>query len=150
MIHVYRFGLGRWALLCVLFIGGAMLAIEQYPDGFDQNTLTPASASISLEQTEAEFPCRNMVYSISRDGVHYVRETGGGTVFAARMNQRVGFYQLNAYGYMMPVEQTTLDTETTGRLSKALLQCLGPWLPSGAWFTLSAQTETESSRRVTN
>ena len=66
-----------------------------------------------------------MVYSISQDGVHYVRETGGGTVFAARMNQRVGFYQLNTYGYMMPVAQETLDTETAGRLSKALLQCQG-------------------------
>ena len=143
MIYVYRLGLGKWALLCVLFIGGALLAIQQYPDGFDPNTLPPTSAGISLQQSEAEFPCRSMVYSISQDGVHYVRETGGGTVFAARMNQRVSFYQLNAYGYMMPVGEETLDTETAGRLSKALLQCQGLWLPSGAWFILSAQAETE-------
>jgi hypothetical protein len=150
MIHVYRFGLGKWALLCVLFIGGAMLAIQQYPNGLDPNTLPPTSAGLPLQRTEAEFPCRNMVYSISQDGVRYVRETGGATVFAARMNQRVGFYQVNSYGYMMPVDQATLDTETAGRLSKALLQCLGPWLPSGAWFNLSAQTETGSARNVTN
>jgi len=150
MIHVYRFGLGKWALLCVLFIGGAMLAIQQYSDGFNPNTLPPTSAGIPLQQTEAEFPCKNMVYSTSQDGVHYVRETGGGTVFAARMNQRVGFYQLNSYGYMMPVDQTMLDTETAGRLSKALLQCLGPWLPSGAWFNLSAQSEAGSALIVTN
>ena len=97
-----------------------------------------------LQESEADSPCRSLVYSISQDGVHYVHENGGGTVFAARMNQRVGFYQLNAYGYMMPVAQETLDTETAGRLSKALLQCLGPWLPSGTWFILSAQAEPES------
>jgi hypothetical protein len=144
MMYVYRLGLGKWALLCVFFIVGALLAIQQYPDGFDPNTLPPTSAGISLQQSEAEFPCRNMVYSISQDGVHYVRETGGGTVFAARMNQRVGFYQLNTYGYMMPVGEETLDTETAGRLSKALLQCQGRWLPSGAWFILSAQAEPEA------
>jgi hypothetical protein len=150
MIHVYRFGLGKWALLCVLFIGGAILAIQQYTNGFDPNILTPTSAGIPLQQTEAEFPCKNMIYSISQDGVRYVRETGGGTVFAARMSQRVGFYQLNAYGYMMQVDQTMLDTETAGRLSNALLQCMGPWLPSGAWFTLSAQSEVGSALNVTN
>jgi hypothetical protein len=149
MIHVYRFGLGRWALLCVLFIGGAMLAIQQYPDGIDPNTLPPTSAGIPLQRTEAEFPCKNMVYSISQDGVHTVRETGGGTAFAVRMNQRVGFYQLNSYGYTMTVDQTTLDTDTAGRLSRAVLQCLGPWLPSGAWFNLSAQAETGSPLNVT-
>jgi len=122
-----------------------LLAIRQYSDGFDPNILPPTSAGISLQQSEAEFPCRSMVYSISQDGVHYVRETGGGTVFAARMNHRVSFYQLNAYGYMMPVGEETLDTETAGRLSKALLQCQGRWLPSGAWFTLSAQAEPEAS-----
>jgi hypothetical protein len=145
MIHVYRLGLGKWALLCALFGAGAMLAIQQYPDGFDPNTLPPTSAGIPLRQSIAEFPCKSMVYSVSRDGVHYVRETGGGTLYAARMNQQVGFYRLDTYGYMMPVAQETLDIETAGRLSTALLQCLGPWLPSGAWFTLSAQSEPESS-----
>ena len=144
MIYVYRLGLGRWAILCVLFIAGAMLAIQQYPGGIDPNTLPPTSAGIPLQQSEAEFPCRSMVYSTSRDGVHYVREAGGGTVFAARMNERVVFYQLNTYGYMMPVGQETLDIETAGRLRTALLQCMGPWLPSGTWFTLSAQSEPES------
>jgi hypothetical protein len=145
MIYGYRLGSGRWALLCILFFGGALLATVQYPDEFDPNTLPPTSAGIPLQQSEAEFPCRSMVYSISQDGVHYTREAGGGTVFAARMNQRVGFYQLNAYGYMMPVAQETLAAETAGRLSKALLQCLGPWLPSGTWFTLSAQAEPEAT-----
>jgi hypothetical protein len=145
MIYVYRLGLGRWALLCVFFIGGALLAIQQYSDGSDPNTLPPTSAGIPMQQSEGEFPCRSMVYSISQDGVHYVRETGGGTVFAATLNQRVGFYQLDTYGFMIPVARQTLDIETTGRLSNALLQCLGPWLPSGAWFTLSAQSEPESS-----
>jgi hypothetical protein len=145
MIYIYRLGLGKWALLCLLFIGGVFLAIQQYPDGFDPNTLPPTSAGIPLQQSEAEFPCSSMVYSTSQDGVHYVRETGGGTVFAARMNQRVIFYQLNSYGYMMQVGDETLDTETAGRLSKALLQCMGPWLPSGAWFTLSAQAKPEAS-----
>ena len=143
MIYVYRLGLGKWALLCVLFIVGVLLAIQQYPEGSDPSTLPPTSAGIPLQQYEAEFPCGNMVYSISQDGVHYVRESGGGTVFAAKLYARIGFYQLNSYGYMMPVAKETLDIETTGRLSKALLQCQGPWLPSGSWFTLSAQAEPE-------
>jgi hypothetical protein len=144
MIYVYRLGLGRWALLCILFIASAMLAIRQYSDGFDPNTLPPSSAGIPLQQSEAEFPCKSMVYSVSQDGVHYVREIGGGTIFAARLNQRVGFYRLDTYGYMMPVNQETLDIQTAGRLSKALLQCPGPWLPSGTWFILSAQSEPGS------
>jgi hypothetical protein len=145
MIYVYRFGLGRWALLCILFIAGVLMALQQYHDGFDPNTLPPTSAGIPLQQSVAAFPCKSMVYSISRDGVHYVRESGGGTVFAARQNQQVSYYQLNRYGYMIPVDQATLDTETAGRLSTALLKCVGPWLPSGTWFTLSAQSETGSS-----
>jgi hypothetical protein len=141
MTYVYRFGLGRWALLCILSIAGVMLAIQRYAVGFDPNALPPTSAGMPLEQSEIEFPCKHMVYSISQDGVRYVRETGGGTVFAARPNQRVGFYQLNPYGYMMPIDQATLDIETAGRLSKALLQCMGPWLPAGTWFSLSAMAE---------
>ncbi len=141
MIYVYRFGFGKWASLCVLSIVGVMLAMQQYHDEFDPNTLPPPSAGLPLQQSETAFPCENMVYSISEDDVHYVRETGGGTVFAARLNQQVGFYQLNSYGYMTTVDQATLDTETAGRLSQALLQCLGPWLPSGTWFTLSASAE---------
>jgi hypothetical protein len=144
MIFAYRFGLGRWALLCVLFVTGVMLAIQRYPDVFDPNVLPATSAGIPLQESDAALPCKSMVYSISEDGVRYVRDNGGGTVFAARLNQQVGFYQLNPYGYMMPVDQTTLDIETAGRLSKALLQCLGPWLPSGTWFNLSAKMEPVS------
>ena len=149
MIYVYRFGLGRWALLCVLFIAGVMLALGQHADNFDPNTLPPTSAGIPLQQAEAEFPCHNMIYSISEDGVRYVRENGGGTVFAARLNRQVGFYQLNPYGYMMPVNQAALDSETTGRLSKTLLQCVGPWLPSGTWFNLSAKAEQAATLNAT-
>lgn len=142
MIYIYRFGFGKWALLCMLFIVGVMLAVQQYPDGFDPNTLPPPSAGLPLQESETTFPCKSMVYSISEDGVHYVRETGGGTVFAAQMNQQVGFYQLNSYGYMTPVDQVTVDAETAGRLRHALLQCLGHWLPSGTWFTLSASADS--------
>ena len=56
MMYVYRLGLGKWALLCVLFIGGALLAIHQYPDGFDPNTLPPTSAGIPLQQSECRIP----------------------------------------------------------------------------------------------
>ena len=107
MIYVYRFGLGKWALLCILFIAGVMLAVQRYPNGFDPNTLPPPSAGLPRQESETAFPCNSMVYSISEDGVHYVRETGGGTVFAARLNQQVSFYQLNSYGYMTPVDQAT-------------------------------------------
>jgi hypothetical protein len=141
MSFVYRFGFGRWALLCVLFLGGVTLAMQRYTDGFDHNVQPSTTSDIPPQEFEATFPCQIMVYSISEDGVQYVHENGGGTVFAARLNQQVGFYQLNPYGYMMPVEQTALDGETAGRLSKALLQCQGPWLPSATWFHLSAQVE---------
>jgi hypothetical protein len=145
MIYVYRFGLGKWALLCVLFIAGVLWAIQRYPEGFDPNTLPPTSAGVALRPSDAAFPCKSMVYSLSQDGVQYVRESGGGTVFAARLNQQVRFYELNPYGYMTPVDQATLDTETAGRMSRALLQCYGPWLPAGTWFTLSAQSEPGST-----
>jgi len=144
MIYIYRFSLGRWALLCLLFTASALIAIRYYPQGFDPNALPPTAGGITqeLSNDESDFPCRNMIYSVSEDGVRYVRQDGGGTVFAARLNQRVGFYQVNPYGYMLPVDQRVLDGETVGRLSRALLQCAGPWLPSGAWFNLSAKAET--------
>jgi hypothetical protein len=143
MIYVYRFSLGRWASLCLLFAAGVVLAIRYYPKSFDPNSLLPTAAGITQAQSgEDAFPCSNMVYSISEDGVRYVREDGGATVFAARLNQQVRFYQVNPYGYMQPVDANTLDVDTAGRLSNALLQCAGPWLPSGAWFNLSAKAET--------
>jgi hypothetical protein len=147
MIRIYRFSLGKWALLCLFFTAGALIAIRYYPQGFDPNALPPTAAGITQEPSNAEsdFPCRNMVYSVSEDGVRYVREDGGSTVFAARLNRRVGFYQVNPYGYMLPVDQGALDAGTVGRLSRALLQCAGPWLPSGAWFNLSAKAETGSA-----
>jgi hypothetical protein len=140
--YVYRFSLGRWALLCLLFAVSVILGIRYYLERFDPNTLPPTAAGIAQEPSDGDaFPCRNMVYSISEDGVRYVREDGGGTIFAARLNQTVGFYQVNPYGYMLPIDPKTLDGESVGRLSKALLQCEGPWLPSGAWFNLSAKAE---------
>ena len=141
MIDTYRFGFGKWAVLSVLFIAGVAMAIERYHGGFDPNDLPPPAAGIPLQQSAAAFPCEHMIYGISGDGVRYVHEAGGGTIYAARLNQRVGFYQVNPYGYMVPVDHASLDAETAGNLRKALLQCLGPWLPSGAWFTLSAKAE---------
>jgi hypothetical protein len=145
MFYIYRFGLGNWAALSVLFVAGALIGIARYQGEFDPNTLPPPEAGSELRQSAAAFPCEKMIYSISQDGVHYVREGGGGTVYAARVNQQVGYYQLNPYGYMVPVDQGTVDAETSGNLRNALLQCLGPWLPSGVWFTLSAQSEAGSA-----
>jgi hypothetical protein len=141
MTYVYRFGLGRWVLPCVLFIAGVMFAIQRYPDGFDPKTLPSTAAGMSLPQSEDAFPCKNMVYSISQDDVHAVRENGGGTVFAARLNRQVGFYRLNPYRFVVRANQAALDIETAGRLSKALLQCVSPWLPAGTWFSLRAKAE---------
>jgi hypothetical protein len=147
MIPVYRFSLGRWALFCLLFVGGATLSLHYYPKGIDLNSVPPSAAGLSQRPSDNDIlPCRNIVYSVSEDGVPYVRETGGGTVFAARLGRRVGFYRINPYGYMMRIDQNGLDEETVGRLSKALLQCEGPWLPSGAWFSLSAKRETAPQR----
>jgi hypothetical protein len=144
MFYTYRLGLGKWALLCILFVSAAAIGIARHHDELDPDALPPPAAGHPLRQSAAAFPCEKMVYSISQDGVHYVREAGGGTVYAARLNQQVAFYQLDPYGYMVPLDPATLDVETAGNLSNALLQCLGPWLPSGAWFTLSAQMETAS------
>jgi hypothetical protein len=148
MFHIYRFGLGKWALLSVLFAAGAMMGITRFHDNHDNidpTTLPPLAAGRLLQQSVVAFPCERMIYSISQDGVRYVREGGGGSVYAARLNRKVSFYQLNPYGYMIPADGAAVDAETAGNLRNALLQCLGPWLPSGAWFTLSAQTEAGGS-----
>jgi hypothetical protein len=141
MIDTYRYDFGKWTVLSVLFIAGVATAIERDQSGFDPNNPPSPAAGIPLQQSAAPFPCEHMIYGISADGVRYVHEAGGGTVYAARLNQWFGFYQLNPYGYMVPVDHASLDAETAGNLRKALLQCLGPWLPSGAWFTLSAKVE---------
>ena len=64
MIYVYRLGLDKWVLLCILFVGGVLLAMEQYPGGFDPNILPATSAGIPLQQSEAEFPCRITSYNV--------------------------------------------------------------------------------------
>jgi hypothetical protein len=145
MFYVYRFGLGNWALLSALFLAGVVAGLARYVDGIDPGRQDARATSLGPPRSAGAFACEKILYSISQDGVRYVREAGGGTVYAARLNQRLGFYQLNPYGYMVPADLATLDTETADNLRTALLQCVGPWLPSGVWFTLSAKTDSTAS-----
>ena len=143
MVYIYRYSFGRWALLCLLFSVCVTLAIRQYSRGVDPNVRSTVAASVAHDRPEPENPCKGVVYRSSADGVHFVRENGGGTVFAARVNQQVGYFHLNAYGYLVPVSPATVSKETAGTLNNALLQCAGPWLPSGVRFDLSANAEDQ-------
>lgn len=166
MINTFWLRFMKWGLVCFLFINIAVAAIVHYLEKLNPDILPPPAAGIPQQQTARPLlteswylgtiaspatripqqqaaslsSCDNVVYGVSEDGVRYVREAGGGIVYAAWLNKQIGFYELNPYGYMLPVDNATLQSETTDILRHALLECHGHWLTSGVWFALAEKT----------
>ena len=95
-----------------------------------------AAARYPAQQANGPLSCDGIVYRTSENGIRYVREAGGGIYHAAIIHDRLGVYKIS-YGHMEKVAPDVLDATTLNRLSYALHNCKGPFLPSGTHFAHS-------------
>lgn len=126
-----------WGILSLVFVG--LIAIGMDTDernGFDPESLSPPAAGPIAISTQPKYNCEGVIYSISEDGVKYVRQSGGGVLLAAQVNNKVGFYRLGKFGSIMHANHTEMDAEVSERLEYALNNCNARHLPSGVYFAL--------------
>lgn len=120
--------------------------IEMHTDvNLDQ--LPPASAGITTsnginrravspaQELRHRGVCDDVVFRISQDNVRYVREAGGGRLFAATINNNFGLYQLDSYGHMIDVENYRIHAGIAKRLRHALQNCNEEYFPAGTYFS---------------
>ena len=105
-------------------------------DNFDPESLPPPAAGTTTVTTRTQNNCEGVIFSISQDGIKYVRESGGGTLLAARLNNKIGFYQLGGFDELENVDEAEIDTETLKMLEYALMNCDARYNPSGLIFAL--------------
>ena len=123
-----------WALsLCfVSLIAIAMDSTER--DRFDPESLPPPAAGAAALTTKAQYNCEGVIHSISEDGIRYVRESGGGILLAAELDNKIGFYKLGKYGIVNRVDHAEVDSEASKKIEHALNNCTARHLPSGVYF----------------
>lgn len=105
-------------------------------DKFDPESLPPPAAGTTTVTTLTKNTCEGVIYSISEDGIKYVRESGGGTLLAAELDNKIGFYHLDRFGGLENVDEAEIDTETPKILEYALINCDARYNPSGVIFAL--------------
>lgn len=105
-------------------------------DKFDPESLPPPAAGTTKVTTRAQNTCEGVIYSISQDGIKYVRESGGGTLLAAELDNKIGFYHLGRLDELENVDAAEIDTETLKMLEYALTNCDERYNPSGVIFSL--------------
>jgi len=66
--------------------------------------------------------------------VRYVREAGGGRLFAANINNIFGLYRLDSYGHMIEVDDYRSNTVAAKKLRNALRHCDEEYFPAGTYF----------------
>jgi len=139
----------------MMMTGGMMYAIYCEIDGGTEISMSsenPAAPQASGTQAvpapgtgipagsrTAVYDCKDLVYQVSHEGIHYVREAGG-IDNAALVNGRVRFYRLD-YGHLRPVSTSALDPASIRKLGYALQNCNGTYIRSGAQI-LAGNTES--------
>jgi len=103
-------------------------------DELDPNDLPPTSAGILAQKRKVSYSCEGVISGVSTDGAKYVRESGGGKIYAASVNGEIAFYELDRYDYMVKVDTSRLDPKMIGQLKYSLSNCKGFFLPSGVRF----------------
>ena len=122
-----------WWSLSIVFVGLIALAMDSTEiDKFDPESLPPPAAGTTAITTKPQYTCEGVIYSISEDGIKYVRESGGGILLAAELDNKIGFYKLGKYGSVRHVEHAEIDSEASKKLEHALNNCNARHLPSGA------------------
>ena len=126
---------GNWWLLSIVFVALIAMAMEFLErDEFDPESLPPPAAGASNTITRPQITCEDFIYSISKDGIKYVRESGGVVLLADELDNKTGFYQLGEYGSLKQVDRTEMDSEASEKLEYALTNCNADYLPSGLNF----------------
>lgn len=126
---------GNWWLLSIVFVALIAMAMEFLErDEFDPESLPPPAAGASDTITRPQITCEDFIYSISKDGIKYVRESGGVILLADELDNKTGFYQLGEYGSLKQVDRTEMDSEASEKLEYALTNCNADYLPSGLNF----------------
>ena len=128
-------GQGHWWLLSIVLVGTIALAMEALErDEFDPGSLPPTAAGTPATVTRKHLTCEDVIYSISKDGIKYVRESGGVILLTDELDNKTGFYQLGEYGSLKQVARTEMDSESSEKLEYALENCNAEYLPSGLNF----------------
>ena len=123
-----------WWPLGFVSVGLIAMSMEfMDTDKFDPKSLPPPSAGTAIVTTYAQNTCEGVIYSISQDGIKYVRESGGGTLLAAKLDNTIKFYRLGRLGEVQNVDEAELDTKTLKMLEYALNNCDVRYNPSGVF-----------------
>lgn len=138
----------NWGFLIINLIMATALFLElielHTPTGLDE--LPPSSAGITsssgsdrivvtpAQRLRRQGECNDVVFRVSQDDVKYVREAGGGRLFAAFINNNFGLYQLDSYGHMMEVENYRIHADVAKKLRYALSNCNNEYFPAGTFF----------------
>ena len=125
----------HWWLLSVVFVGLFAVGLEAIEkDEFDPESLPPTAAGVAPGITQPHHSCEGVIYSISTDGIRYVRESGGGVLLAAELDNKIGFFELGQYSSLKHLDRTEVDSEASRKLEYALANCNAKYVPSGVNF----------------
>jgi hypothetical protein len=126
----------NWWPPAIVFMGLSAIALQALEqDEFDPASLPPPAAGIVPEKSQPQQGCEGVVYSISKDGIKYVREAGGGVMLAAELGSSVGFFQIGEYNSLEYPGRTRMESSDPSRLEYALTHCNAEYLPSGLNFS---------------
>ena len=126
----------HWWPVSIVIVGLIAVGMEALDeDEFDPASLPPPAAGIAPVITTPRHTCEGVIYSVSKDGIKYVRESGGGVLLAAELDNKIGFFELGEYSSLRYLDRKEMDPETTKRLEYALTSCSAEYLPSGVNFS---------------
>jgi|GEM_PF-1718987 len=122
-------------LVYLLFIvsTGIFFTVDVSSKTVNPDFLQNPAASTLRGDIMQDISCSDYLLKVSEDDVRYVREAGGGTLFAASTNGKIGFYVLER-NHMIPAASTDVDRDTARRLEQALSECHGIYMRAGTYF----------------
>jgi hypothetical protein len=124
-----------WWLVSIAFMIFLALTLDVISkDEFDPQSLPSPAAGSTAETTRPQYSCDNFIYSISEDGVKYVRESGGGIQLAAKLDNEIDYFQFGRHGSLSNVDRAEVDSVLSKKLEFALNNCNVKHLPSGVNF----------------
>ena len=113
------------------------------PYVLNPNSLPAPGAGILKQESVNSLGCEGVIFRAADNGVHYVRESGGGRYYAAEVNNRFGIYILN-YGYLLKIKNSSMDTHIFQKLKHALYHCDGLYTQSGLRIVVSSPENTQA------
>lgn len=81
--------------------------------------------------------CEGVIFRVAENGIRFVRVSGGGRYYAAEVNNMFSIYTMD-YGYLVEVENSSLDTHAYRKLKYALYHCDGAFTRSGLHIALNS------------